>query len=89
MEMTTLEKIWGKLFEDDKPTARLGQFLRGIAMHLVNYYPHLWRDRAIANYMQIEDYPPGNTLVIVPQKLQKFYRDTDVSPDAYPWQGGL
>ncbi|KAJ5540961.1 hypothetical protein N7494_006037 [Penicillium frequentans] len=67
MEMTTLERIWGKLFEDDKPTARLGQFLRGIAMHL------------------IEDYPPGNTLVIVPQKLQKFYKDTDVSPDAYPW----
>lgn len=35
MEMTTLEKIWGKLFEDDKPTKRLGQFLRGIAVHLV------------------------------------------------------
>ncbi|KAJ5643357.1 uncharacterized protein N7484_005864 [Penicillium longicatenatum] len=68
MEMTTLEKVWGKLFEDDKPTPRLGQFLRGIAMHL------------------IEDYPPGNTLVIIPQKLQKFYADTNVSPDAYPWQ---
>ena len=36
MEMTTLERIWGKLFEDGKPTKRLGQFLRGIAMHLVN-----------------------------------------------------
>jgi hypothetical protein len=36
MEMTTLEKIWGKLFVDGKPTKRLGQFLRGIAMHLVN-----------------------------------------------------
>lgn len=35
MEMTTLEKIWGKLFEDGKPTKRLGQFLRGIALHLV------------------------------------------------------
>lgn len=35
VEMTTLEKIWGKLFEDGKPTKRLGQFLRGIAMHLV------------------------------------------------------
>lgn len=35
-ELTTLEKIWGKLFEDGKPTARLGQFLRGIAVHLVN-----------------------------------------------------
>lgn len=35
VEVTTLEKIWGKLFEDGKPTKRLGQFLRGIAMHLV------------------------------------------------------
>lgn len=36
MEMTTLERIWGKLFVDGKPTKRLGQFLRGIAMHLVS-----------------------------------------------------
>lgn len=35
-EMTTLEKIWGKLFEDGKPTKRLGQFLRGVALHLVS-----------------------------------------------------
>lgn len=34
-ELTTLEKIWGKLFDDGKPTPRLGQFLRGIAVHLV------------------------------------------------------
>ena len=33
---TTLEKIWGQLFDkDNKPTPRLGQFLRGIAVHLV------------------------------------------------------
>lgn len=38
MEMTTLERIWGKLFEDDKSTKRLGQFLRGIAMHLVRKF---------------------------------------------------
>ena len=34
-DMTTLEKIWGRLFEGGKPTKRLGQFLRGIAVHLV------------------------------------------------------
>ncbi|KKK16184.1 hypothetical protein ARAM_006116 [Aspergillus rambellii] len=65
---TTLEKIWGKLFEDGKPTERLGQFLRGIAMHL------------------IENFPPGNTLVVTPEKLQRFYADTDVPSDPYPWQ---
>ncbi|KAL9083297.1 MAG: hypothetical protein Q9159_005860 [Coniocarpon cinnabarinum] len=33
---TTLEKIWQPLFGDDgKPTPRLGQFLRGIALHIV------------------------------------------------------
>ncbi|KAJ5899302.1 hypothetical protein N7495_004046 [Penicillium taxi] len=68
MEMTTLERIWGKLFEDDIPTKRLGQFLRGVAFHL------------------IEDYPPGNTLVITPAKLQKFYEETGISWDPYPWQ---
>ena len=35
VEMSTLERIWGQLFEDGKPTERLGQFLRGIAVHLV------------------------------------------------------
>ncbi|KAL4920167.1 hypothetical protein BDW62DRAFT_177784 [Aspergillus aurantiobrunneus] len=65
---TTLEKIWGKLFNEGKPTERLGQFLRGIAMHL------------------IENYPPGNTLVVVPEKLQKFYADTNIASDPYPWQ---
>lgn len=34
-DMTTLEKIWGKMFEDGQPTPRLGQLLRGIAVHLV------------------------------------------------------
>ncbi|KAL5051508.1 hypothetical protein BDW71DRAFT_171221 [Aspergillus fruticulosus] len=65
---TTLEKIWGKLFDDGKPTERLGQFLRGIAMYL------------------IEHYPPGNTLVVVPEKMQKFYADTNIASDPYPWQ---
>ena len=36
-EETTLEKIWGPLFdEQNRPTVRLGQFLRGLAVHLVH-----------------------------------------------------
>jgi hypothetical protein len=34
-EETTLEKIWGKLFEDGKPTEKLGQLLRGMAEYMV------------------------------------------------------
>lgn len=36
LEISTLEKIWGRLFDNVKPTQRLGQFLRGIAVHLVS-----------------------------------------------------
>ena len=36
-EETTLEKIWGQLFDEDgHPTVRLGQFLRGLAIHIVS-----------------------------------------------------
>lgn len=35
-EETILEKIWGELFDvNGAPTPRLGQFLRGVAVHLV------------------------------------------------------
>lgn len=35
-EVTTLERIWGQLFdEDSQPTVKLGQFLRGLAAHIV------------------------------------------------------
>lgn len=35
-KVTTLEKIWGQLFDEEShPTVRLGQLLRGLAIHLV------------------------------------------------------
>ena len=38
-DMTVVEKIWGTLFsEEGEKTPRLGQFLRGIAMHLIEDY---------------------------------------------------
>ena len=37
LEETTLEKYWGPLFdEDSRPTPRLGQVLRGLAVHIVS-----------------------------------------------------
>lgn len=37
-EETTLEKIWGQLFDEEShPTVRLGQLLRGLAVHIVSY----------------------------------------------------
>ncbi|KXL50364.1 hypothetical protein M433DRAFT_36116, partial [Acidomyces richmondensis BFW] len=37
-EATTLERAWQPLFDNGHPTPRLGQFLRGLALHLINDY---------------------------------------------------
>jgi hypothetical protein len=37
-EVTTLEKIWGPLFDGSCATPRLGQFLKGLALHLIEDY---------------------------------------------------
>lgn len=38
-DATLVEKAWGQLYDEDgAPTARLGQFLRGIANHLIEDY---------------------------------------------------
>ena len=67
-DMTTIEKIWGSLFDKaGEATPRLGQFLRGIAIHL------------------IEDYEPKQSLVVTPQKMQKYYEETKLLSEIYPW----
>jgi hypothetical protein len=36
LELSTIDLKWGQLFENDgTPTLRLGQFLRGLANHIV------------------------------------------------------
>ncbi|KAF2017269.1 hypothetical protein BU24DRAFT_147131 [Aaosphaeria arxii CBS 175.79] len=38
-DFTPIEKMWGRLFDPSgQPTPRLGQFLRGLALHLINDY---------------------------------------------------
>ncbi|SLM35873.1 hypothetical protein LPUS_05258 [Lasallia pustulata] len=38
-EETTLEKVWGQLFDEGgNPTVRLGQLLRGLAIHIIEDY---------------------------------------------------
>ncbi|EXJ82612.1 hypothetical protein A1O3_06425 [Capronia epimyces CBS 606.96] len=68
-EVTTLERVWGTLFDEQgQATERLGQFLRGVATHL------------------IEDYEPKNSLVITPTKLQRYYEETKLTNELYPWK---
>lgn len=37
-EATVLEKAWKPLFDNNRPTLRLGQFLRGLAIHIIEDY---------------------------------------------------
>lgn len=68
-DATILERVWGALFnEQGQATPRLGQFLRGIAVHL------------------IENYEPKHSLVITPSKLQRYYEETKLSNEYYPWK---
>ena len=68
-EATILERVWGQLFtEKGQATPRFGQFLRGIAVHL------------------IDDYEPKHSLVITPTKMQRYYEETKLSNEIYPWK---
>ncbi|KAK3070590.1 hypothetical protein LTR53_010196, partial [Teratosphaeriaceae sp. CCFEE 6253] len=66
-ETTSVEKAWQPLFDHGHPTARLGQFLHGLAIHL------------------IDDYEPKNTLVVTPAKMLRFFHETRVPDELYPW----
>ena len=66
-EATTLEKIWQPLFDNGNPTMRLSQFLRGLAIHL------------------IDDYEPKRSLVVTPAKMLRFFNETKLSNEHYPW----
>ena len=88
-EETTLEKIWGPLFDEEgRPTARLGQFLRGLAVHLVRalqvFCCFILR---IDDEIQIEDCEPLHSIVITPQKMQAYYASVRLPSEAYPWSG--
>lgn len=64
---TPLEKFWQPLFIDGNPTMRLSQFLRGLALHL------------------IDDYEPKGSLVVTPAKMLRFFEETKVEDEHYPW----
>lgn len=66
---TIYEKVWGVLFSDQgEPTPRLGQFLRGIAIHL------------------IDEYEPKGSLVVTPNKMQRYYQEMGIDNEIYLWQ---
>ncbi|KAK6433873.1 hypothetical protein LTR95_009946 [Oleoguttula sp. CCFEE 5521] len=67
-EPTTLERIWKPLFDNGNPTVRLGQFLRGLAIHL------------------IDDCEPKGSFVVTPAKMLRYFDETKLPVEVYPWQ---
>ena len=65
---TALERAWKPLFDGGKPTQRLSQFLRGLALHLIH------------------DYEPKHSYVVTPRKMLRFFKETEVANENYPWE---
>ena len=91
-EETPVERIWQPLFDSQcRPTKRLGQFLRGLANHIVRinmFLPPYFRVKKVANRLsQIEEFEPCQSIVITPKKLLNFYKAVPVPDDIYPWHG--
>lgn len=84
-DCTPIERKWQRLFDpDNQPLPRLGQFLRGLALHLVRYA--LLEILIFSNDLQVEDYEPKGSLVISPSKMLKFYEEANIQEEIYPWQ---
>ena len=87
-EPTTLEKIWQPLFDvNGEPTERLGQFLRGIALHIIEDYEpkkslvippaklkKFYEDVKLAD----DTYPWHNVFTLSNSSIAKIYRDKKI-----------
>ncbi|KAL9036626.1 MAG: hypothetical protein Q9180_004191 [Flavoplaca navasiana] len=86
-EETTLEKIWGQLFnEEGRPTPRLGQFLRGLAVHIIeDYEPRqsivITPDKMVQYYKDVkladELYPWSTVFDDEHSSISRMYRDLE------------
>lgn len=72
-DVTTLEKVWGPLFEGSGPTARLGQFLRGLAHHLIEDYEP--KSSLVVTPSKMQRYYEDTKLVSEPYDWQMVFDD--------------
>ncbi|KAL9010789.1 MAG: hypothetical protein Q9173_004308 [Seirophora scorigena] len=87
VEETTLEKIWGQLFDEGgHPTPRLSQFLRGLAVHIIeDYKPHhsivITPDKMVQFYKDVklsdELYPWSIVFDDEHSSISRLYRDLE------------
>ncbi|CZS88046.1 hypothetical protein WAI453_000442 [Rhynchosporium graminicola] len=73
MELSTIDQKWGRLFESDgKPTQRLGQFLRGLANHIIECFPV--KNSIVVTPSKMAAYYAAHTLEKEPHPLLTIFR---------------
>ncbi|KAG4426467.1 hypothetical protein IFR04_000349 [Cadophora malorum] len=72
-ELSTIDQKWGRLFENDgKPTQRLGQFLRGLANHIIEEFPA--KKSIVVTPSKMAAYYAAHTLDKEPHPLLTIFR---------------
>ncbi|KAL9020887.1 MAG: hypothetical protein Q9185_001850 [Variospora sp. 1 TL-2023] len=87
VQQTTLERIWGQLFDEEgHPTPRLSQFLRGLAVHIIeDYKPYhsivITPDKMVQFYKDVklsdELYPWSTVFDDEHSSISRMYRDLE------------
>jgi hypothetical protein len=83
MELSTIDQKWGRLFDNEgRPTQRLGQFLRGLANHIVRLA--ISSARTFINDKQIDDFLPRKSIVVTPAKMAMYYSSHAIDQEPNP-----
>jgi hypothetical protein len=72
-ELSTIDQKWGRLFDSDgTPTKRLGQFLKGLANHIIDDFPP--RKSIVVTPSKMAAYYASHALEKEPQPLLTIFR---------------
>lgn len=88
-EESPMDRTWGQLFDESgNSTARLGQFLRGLANHIVSFSAcSAPAASMLITNSQIDDFEPTHSIVVTPVKMVRYYELCRLSSEIWPWKG--
>jgi hypothetical protein len=81
IELSLVDQKWGSLFDERGPTKRLGEFLRGLANHMLSLVKSDYRIYTYDKQM-IELQP--KSIVITPATMAIFYSTFSTNREHYP-----
>lgn len=76
---------WGTLFDSQGiPTQRLGEFLRGLANHIVSFGQALPVKFWLTASLKVEDFNPKKSIVVTPVKMATYYANYPLEKEPHP-----